>query len=109
MNKNNTGSGILFYYLAVSELDVSFLASILLSTPNIKIAATPLQAYLFAQLMQVITKTGKALEAAANHWALMFFILAIGIGVGYFLLGMSSNTISTVSIAFLENRLFHIS
>lgn len=44
----------------------------------------------------VIVHTEQALTDAANHWSLMFFILALGVGVAYFTLGWSSNTISVV-------------
>lgn len=54
----------------------------------------PLQAYLFAKLVTVITYTGEALVHSSEHWSLMFVILALGIGASYFLLGWSSNTIS---------------
>ncbi|CZR50859.1 probable leptomycin B resistance protein pmd1 [Phialocephala subalpina] len=57
--------------------------------------AYPLQAYIFSKLINVITFVGPALQAASNHWSLMFFILAIGTGLAYFILGFSSNTISS--------------
>lgn len=59
--------------------------------------ANAVQAYIFSHLINVITFTGSALQAASNHWSLMFFILAIGTALAYFILGFSSNTISTVS------------
>lgn len=55
------------------------------------------QAYIFSHLINVLSLAGAALEAASNHWSLMFFILALGTGFAYFLLGFSSNTVSTVS------------
>jgi hypothetical protein len=60
------------------------------------LASNPVQSYFFAQLIQVITYTGEQLQAAVNHWALMFFILALSTGTSYFILGWSSNTISMV-------------
>lgn len=57
-------------------------------------SGTAIQAYLFAQLLNVVVLIGEALAAASRHWALMFFILAIGVGVAYFTLGASSNTIA---------------
>ncbi|KUJ22548.1 P-loop containing nucleoside triphosphate hydrolase protein [Mollisia scopiformis] len=57
--------------------------------------AYAVQAYIFSNLINVITYTGSALSAASNHWSLMFFILALGTGLSYFILGHSSNVIST--------------
>lgn len=54
----------------------------------------PVQAYLFAHIINVVTEVGEALQKASNHWALMFFILALGTLVAYFILGWSSNEIS---------------
>jgi ATP-binding cassette subfamily B (MDR/TAP) protein 1 len=59
-------------------------------------AANPVQAYLFAQIIHVIN-TGQQLQNASNHWALMFFVLAITIAAAYFVLGFSATTISVVS------------
>ncbi|RDL36738.1 putative leptomycin B resistance protein pmd1 [Venustampulla echinocandica] len=58
-------------------------------------AGNPIQAYLFAQLINVVTYVGAALQAATNYWALRFFILSLGVLAAYFLLGYSSSTIST--------------
>ncbi|TVY41689.1 ABC transporter [Lachnellula occidentalis] len=57
-------------------------------------AGNPIQAYLFAHIVNVITYTGEALSKASSYWALRFFILALGTLVAYFTLGWSSNTIS---------------
>ncbi|TVY22546.1 ABC transporter [Lachnellula hyalina] len=57
-------------------------------------AGNPIQAYLFAHIINVITYTGEALSKASSYWALRFFILALGTLVAYFTLGWSSNTIS---------------
>ncbi|KAG9248445.1 P-loop containing nucleoside triphosphate hydrolase protein [Calycina marina] len=61
-------------------------------------AAYPLQAYVLAK---TITKTGEAvfledndlLISIASHWALMFFIIVIGVGAAYFIMGSTSNVI----------------
>ncbi|OJJ32293.1 hypothetical protein ASPWEDRAFT_62003 [Aspergillus wentii DTO 134E9] len=53
-----------------------------------------LQSWLFAQLIQVFQFRGQKLADAASFWALMFFILALAMGVFYFLMGMSSNSLS---------------
>lgn len=54
----------------------------------------PIQSYLFAQILHVTTYFGKALSDASAHWALMFFLLAIGIAIAYFILGWASNSIA---------------
>jgi hypothetical protein len=59
-------------------------------------AAYPLQSWIFAHLLTVITPQNDLLPHASAHWALIFFILGIGAGVAYFTLGWSSTTISTV-------------
>jgi ATP-binding cassette subfamily B (MDR/TAP) protein 1 len=61
-------------------------------------SGNPIQSYFFAQSLNVTVLTGKALADASAHWALMFFILAIGIAAGYFILGWSSNSLAMVSI-----------
>ena len=47
--------------------------------------------------MQVFQYTGEKLKSAANFWSLMFFILALAMGLFYFMLGYASNSISMVS------------
>lgn len=64
-------------------------------------SAYPLQAYILAK---TITLTGFAisqkndalLQSTASHWALMFFVLAIGVALAYFIMGSTSNVISVV-------------
>ncbi|KAH8815279.1 P-loop containing nucleoside triphosphate hydrolase protein [Xylogone sp. PMI_703] len=53
-----------------------------------------LQAYLFSKLITSFTLTGNALKHSSDHWSLMFFILAIGIGISFFILGWASNTVA---------------
>ncbi|PQE27121.1 putative leptomycin B resistance pmd1 protein [Rutstroemia sp. NJR-2017a WRK4] len=57
-------------------------------------ACYPIQAYIFAQLISVFQYTGAQLTAAANHWSLMFFILAIGAFMVWFGMGWASNTVA---------------
>ncbi|TGO65030.1 hypothetical protein BCON_0004g00250 [Botryotinia convoluta] len=57
-------------------------------------AAYPIQAYLFAQIISVFTLTGPRLKAATEHYALMFFVLGLGAGVAWFIMGYSSTIIS---------------
>ncbi|EKD15485.1 ABC transporter transmembrane region [Drepanopeziza brunnea f. sp. 'multigermtubi' MB_m1] len=54
-----------------------------------------IQAFLFAKILNVTTLTEEALKSARDHWALMFFILALGCALAYFVLSWSSTTIST--------------
>jgi ATP-binding cassette subfamily B (MDR/TAP) protein 1 len=51
---------------------------------------------LFAQLIQTFTLSGHALVKKGNFWSLMFFILALGVFVSYFVLGWSTHHISTI-------------
>jgi ATP-binding cassette subfamily B (MDR/TAP) protein 1 len=60
-------------------------------------AANSLQAWFFSQLLNVVTIVDGTLQAAVNHWSLLFFVLGIGSGIAYFTLGYSSNQISVVS------------
>ncbi|KAF7938211.1 hypothetical protein EAE99_001883 [Botrytis elliptica] len=57
-------------------------------------AAYPIQAYLFAQIISVFSLTGPRLKAATEHYALMFFVLGLGAGVAWFIMGYSSTIIS---------------
>ncbi|MCJ1350668.1 MAG: hypothetical protein MMC33_000649 [Icmadophila ericetorum] len=57
-------------------------------------SAYALQAFLFAQLVQVFQSTGQKLINSSNFWSLMFFIEAICIGIFYFIIGWVSNSIS---------------
>ncbi|GKZ28158.1 hypothetical protein AbraCBS73388_011983, partial [Aspergillus brasiliensis] len=52
-------------------------------------AAFPIQSWLFAKLIAVFQLTGQSLAHAANFWALMFFILALGTAASYGLMGYS--------------------
>lgn len=50
-------------------------------------AAQPLQSWLFAQIIVVFQlPIGPEFTSEANFWSLMWFILAIGVGVAYFVL-----------------------
>ncbi|OGM40492.1 lipid A export ATP-binding/permease protein msbA [Aspergillus bombycis] len=57
-------------------------------------AAFPLQSWLFAKLIHVFQYTGQQLADAADFWALMFFILALGVALCYSIVGYSSNSLS---------------
>lgn len=57
-------------------------------------AVYPIQAYVFAYMIQVFTYTGDRLVREGNFWAGMFGVLAAATGVFYFLLGLASHLIS---------------
>jgi ABC-type multidrug transport system fused ATPase/permease subunit len=56
-----------------------------------------IQSWLFAKLIDTFRYIGQDLLDAADFWALMFFILALGMGACYSMIGYSSNSISMVS------------
>jgi ATP-binding cassette subfamily B (MDR/TAP) protein 1 len=56
----------------------------------------PIQAYLFAQSVQVFQELrGQQILDDSAHWALMFFILALCIGIMYVIAGWAASTLST--------------
>ncbi|KAH8422518.1 ABC transporter ATP-binding protein [Aspergillus melleus] len=72
--------------------------------------AYALQSWLFAKLLEVFQFRGQKLADAANFWALMFFILALAIGVFYFFLGFASHMCSmkvcaTYRMEYFQNTL----
>ncbi|GCB21237.1 leptomycin B resistance protein pmd1 [Aspergillus awamori] len=69
-------------------------------------AAFPLQSWLFAKLIGVFQLTGQRLAHAANFWALMFFILALGTASSYGLMGYSSNRFSVEVSSFYRKQYF---
>jgi len=69
----------------------------------------PLQAYIFAQLINVFTLTEPALSNRGNHWSLMFFIQAVGVAVAYFLVGCMSLLVAIeVSAYYRKEYLRHM-
>ncbi|KIW08773.1 uncharacterized protein PV09_00711 [Verruconis gallopava] len=73
-------------------------------------AAFPLQAFIFAQLVNAFTLLDlKKLEDTANHWALMFFILASALLIVYFVLAWSTHWIgATVTKNYRQEYLENI-
>ncbi|KAF1913018.1 P-loop containing nucleoside triphosphate hydrolase protein [Ampelomyces quisqualis] len=57
-------------------------------------ALYPIQAYVFAYMMQVFTFTGDRLVKEGNFWAGMFGVMAASVGFFYFVLGFASHLIS---------------
>jgi hypothetical protein len=56
-----------------------------------------LQSWLFANLIDVFRLTGQELTDGANFWALIFFVLALGVALCYATVGYSANRLSVVS------------
>ena len=54
----------------------------------------PLQAYLFAKVVNVFTYTGDRLVSEGNFFAGMFGVLAGGVGLMYFILGVATHLLS---------------
>lgn len=59
-------------------------------------AAYPAQAILMSRFIDVFQLTGSAMEDKGSFFALMFFAMACGTFVVYFLLGWVSNVIAAV-------------
>lgn len=57
-------------------------------------AVYPLQAYFFANVINVFTFTGDKLVSKGNFWAGMFGVLAAGVGLSYFVLGFATHLVS---------------
>ncbi|ORY63890.1 ABC transporter-like protein [Pseudomassariella vexata] len=57
-------------------------------------ASAPLQALMFAALISSYSYWGDYLVALTNFWCLMFLILAIAVGIGYFALGFASTRVA---------------
>ena len=57
-------------------------------------AVYPLQAYIFANVVNVFTFIGPQLVKKGNFWAGMFGVLAAGCGLAYFVLGAASHLLS---------------
>ena len=57
-------------------------------------AAFATQAYLFSHLIVVFQYTGTQLVSAGDFWSLMFFVLALCVGVCYALIGYCTNSLS---------------
>ncbi|KAF2127639.1 leptomycin B resistance protein pmd1 [Dothidotthia symphoricarpi CBS 119687] len=58
-------------------------------------AVYPLQAYIFANVIQVFVYTGPRLVREGNFWAAMFGVETAGVGLSYYILGTATHLIST--------------
>ncbi|KAM0287414.1 hypothetical protein ACHAQH_000364 [Verticillium albo-atrum] len=56
-------------------------------------ASTPIQAYLFANLVSLFSFWGSFLMGMADYWCLLFFYLALGVGFSYLALCWSTTSI----------------
>ncbi|WQF79623.1 Putative Type 1 protein exporter [Colletotrichum destructivum] len=56
--------------------------------------AFPGQSLIIANLVDVFTLTGSEMITKANFFSLMFFVLALGVLVCYFIMGLATNTIA---------------
>jgi hypothetical protein len=61
------------------------------------IAAFPIQAYLFARLISLFAFYGDYLRDETQFWCIMTVVLAVGVGICYFILSWACNTVSFVS------------
>jgi ABC-type multidrug transport system fused ATPase/permease subunit len=57
-------------------------------------AAYALQAFIFSHIIVVFQYTGARLVSAGNFWSLMFFILALAVGLCYGCIGYAANSLS---------------
>jgi ABC-type sulfate/molybdate transport systems ATPase subunit len=62
-----------------------------------RIAAFPIQAYLYAELISLFGYYGEYLQHETQFWCLMTVALALGAAICYFILGWACNTVSFVS------------
>lgn len=59
-------------------------------------AVYPLQAWIFANIINVLTYTGSKLTSEGNFWSGMFGVVAGGVGLAYFALFFCTHLISTI-------------
>jgi ABC-type multidrug transport system fused ATPase/permease subunit len=64
----------------------------------------PIQAYVFAKIINVFTYTGPKFVHDGNFWSGMFGVIAAGVGVAYFTLGFASYTISVAVSTFYRQE-----
>ncbi|KAL2757625.1 hypothetical protein ACRALDRAFT_1047647 [Sodiomyces alcalophilus JCM 7366] len=64
-------------------------------------AGTPLQAWLFAQVLNVFYLQGSELRREGDFWSLMWMVLAIGVGLSYF-----SNTFIATHLQFYISSIY---
>ncbi|KAI1907118.1 hypothetical protein LOZ61_006317 [Ophidiomyces ophidiicola] len=69
-------------------------------------AAYSVQSFIFAHLVQTFQLSGTELLERANFWALMFFVLALGVLLFYFILGFSSMSIATHIVTTYRQQYF---
>ncbi|KDN65087.1 putative ABC transporter [Colletotrichum sublineola] len=60
----------------------------------LSVGAFPGQALIIANLVDVFTLTGSEMITKGNFYSLMFFVLALGVFVSYFIMGFTTNVIA---------------
>ncbi|OJZ79501.1 hypothetical protein ASPFODRAFT_718973, partial [Aspergillus luchuensis CBS 106.47] len=83
-----------------------FYLPVLISTAGAG-AAYPLQSWLFAKLIAVFQYSDQRLAHAANFWALMFFILALGTAACYGTMGYFASRFSAEVSSVYRTEYFH--
>lgn len=63
-------------------------------------AVYPLQAFIFAKVIEVFTFTGDKLVSRGNFWAGMFGVEAAAVGVAYFVIGYALHYVEVIVTAF---------
>ncbi|KAJ4987038.1 ABC transporter [Stagonosporopsis vannaccii] len=63
-------------------------------------AIYPLQAFIFAKVIEVFTFTGDQLVSRGNFWAGMFGVEAAAVGLAYFVLGYALHYVEVIVTAF---------
>ncbi|KAH7309773.1 P-loop containing nucleoside triphosphate hydrolase protein [Stachybotrys elegans] len=56
-------------------------------------ALFPVQAFLYAKVVTTFQLAGRALVSGGNFWSLMWFVLAISVGIGYFGIGWAGSAL----------------
>ncbi|EQL00660.1 multidrug resistance-type transporter protein [Ophiocordyceps sinensis CO18] len=69
-------------------------------------AAVPLQAWLFAHVVIVFNYTGAQLATESRFWSLMWVVLAVGVGLGYFGCFFSSTQLEATIRARYQKQYF---
>lgn len=82
-----------FGFLLYEQRAKAWIYAIIVLAACAAAAATPLMAWLFAQVINVFTFTGQRMLDESLYWTYGWVILAGIVGVGYFVLGLSSTTI----------------
>ena len=58
-----------------------------------------MQAFLYSKVLSIFELTGSALKSRGNFWSLMWFVLAIVVGLGFLGIGWAGSVLAEVRIA----------